>query len=102
MVRGGKGLKDRAALLPTSARVDLKRQIANARSQHERDLAAGAGWVELPFARYARGVERVLGDQLAGKSRESGKRVSVLHPTDSFGRLNVRGRRQRARIIERR
>jgi integron integrase len=50
MVRGGKGLKDRAALLPAACRADLAAQIAAARRIHEHDLAHGAGWVELPYA----------------------------------------------------
>lgn len=50
MVRGGKGLKDRVTLIPTSARGDLARQIADARRLHERDMENGAGWVELPFS----------------------------------------------------
>jgi integron integrase len=49
-VRGGKGLKDRVTLLPTSVRVDLVQQLERVRAQHERDLANRAGWVELPFS----------------------------------------------------
>ncbi len=50
MVRGGKGLKDRATLLPASVRDELREQIGRVRAQHDRDLANGAGWVELPFS----------------------------------------------------
>jgi integron integrase len=50
MVRGGKGLKDRATLIPASVKHDLARQIARVRGVHEQDVESGAGWVELPFA----------------------------------------------------
>ncbi len=50
VVRSGKGDKDRVTLLPASAVPALQQQLAAARRQHERDLALGAGWVELPCA----------------------------------------------------
>jgi site-specific recombinase XerD len=50
MVRGGKGLKDRVTLLPTSMRKVFERHIERVRAQHDRDLANGAGWIELPFS----------------------------------------------------
>jgi len=50
IVRGGKGDKDRVTLLPVAAINALERQIARVLRLHERDLAAGAGWVELPRA----------------------------------------------------
>jgi integron integrase len=50
VVRDGKGAKDRVTLLPGSLVEPLKRQIAQARALHERDLAAGRGAVELPHA----------------------------------------------------
>jgi len=49
-VRHGKGDKDRVTLLPASLIEPLVHQIAFARAQHQRDLAAGAGHVELPTA----------------------------------------------------
>lgn len=49
-VRRGKGQKDRLALLPRSLVAPLKAQLAEARRQHQRDVAAGAGYVELPDA----------------------------------------------------
>ncbi|MFN7955615.1 MAG: integron integrase [bacterium] len=49
-VRQGKGAKDRVTLLPASLIEPLARQMAFARAQHQRDLAAGAGYVELPAA----------------------------------------------------
>ena len=50
MVRDGKGAKDRVTILPASLVEPLRRQIAQAREVHQRDLAAGYGSVELPFA----------------------------------------------------
>ena len=49
-VRGGKGDKDRRTMLPVTVKPDLLRHLAASREQHERDVAAGAGWVELPNA----------------------------------------------------
>jgi integron integrase len=50
LVREGKGNRDRVALLPTIIRGELSRHIAGAKRQHDHDLAADAGWVELPNA----------------------------------------------------
>jgi integron integrase len=49
-VRRGKGDKDRATMLPVSIRPELAVQLERVRAQHERDIASGAGWVELPGA----------------------------------------------------
>jgi site-specific recombinase XerD len=49
-VRRGKGDKDRATMLPRAVATDLAAQLDRAREQHQRDLARGAGWVELPGA----------------------------------------------------
>ncbi len=49
-VREGKGDKDRWTMLPAMLHVALREQLARARDVHERDLAAGAGQVELPGA----------------------------------------------------
>ena len=48
VVRGGKGDRDRRALLPAGLREPLRRHIEVAKRQHEADLAQNAGWVELP------------------------------------------------------
>lgn len=48
VVRGGKGGKDRGTLLPGSAREHPREQLARVAARFERDVAAGAGWVELP------------------------------------------------------
>lgn len=49
-VRRGKGGKDRVTMLPAAAKGDLGVHLARVRAQHERDLANGSGWVELPHA----------------------------------------------------
>jgi integrase len=48
IVRSGKGGKDRITMLPESARPAPRRHIEQVRACHNRDLAAGGGWVELP------------------------------------------------------
>ena len=50
VVRGGKGDKDRITMLPAIAKADLTAHLDAVRVQHQQDLAAGAGWVELPTA----------------------------------------------------
>ena len=49
-VRGGKGGRDRRTVLPKAIMVELERQLSAVRKLHLRDLASGAGWVELPQA----------------------------------------------------
>ncbi len=50
LIRDAKGQKDRATVLPSTAREELRGQLNVARSQHVRDLKRGAGFVELPGA----------------------------------------------------
>jgi len=50
VVRAGKGNKDRMTLLPAVVKADLARHMERIRKLHEKDLEAGAGWVELPAA----------------------------------------------------
>lgn len=50
MVRGGKGDRDRVTMLPERLKGPLLQRLAEGRRQHERDIAEGAGWVELPGA----------------------------------------------------
>jgi hypothetical protein len=50
VVRGGKGDKDRVTMLPGIAKADLARHLDTVHAQHQHDLAAGAGWVELSSA----------------------------------------------------
>ncbi|HEV8510414.1 MAG TPA: integron integrase [Gemmatimonadales bacterium] len=49
-VRGGKGDRDRRTMLPERLKGQLLKHLAEVRTEHERDLAAGAGWVEMPGA----------------------------------------------------
>jgi integron integrase len=50
VVRDGKGRKDRVTMLPAMARDLLRAQLLRVSALHRRDLARGAGWVELPTA----------------------------------------------------
>lgn len=50
VVRSGKGDKDRVTMLPAVVKAELGRHLARVRAQHRDDLAAAAGWVELPTA----------------------------------------------------
>jgi integron integrase len=49
-VRRGKGDRDRVTMLPVSLRAPLASHLQAVRLLHDRGLAAGAGWVELPGA----------------------------------------------------
>lgn len=49
-IRRGKGAKDRVTVLARSACEPLRAHLERVRAQHQRDLAAGAGWVALPDA----------------------------------------------------
>jgi integron integrase len=49
-VRSGKGGKDRVTMLPAAVSRDLAKHLETIRDQHETDVRAGAGWVELPWA----------------------------------------------------
>jgi integron integrase len=48
VVKEEKGRKDRCTLLPRSLAGPLQEQLEAVRRQHERDLRAGRGWVEVP------------------------------------------------------
>jgi integron integrase len=50
VVRGGKGDRDRRTMLPERLKGPLLKHLAMVRTQHERDVAEGAGWVEMPGA----------------------------------------------------
>jgi integron integrase len=50
VVRGAKGNKDRATVLPALIKQDLARHLDAVREQHVHDVASGAGWVALPYA----------------------------------------------------
>jgi integron integrase len=47
-VRRGKGRKDRVTVIPETLRGALREHLERVKSVHAHDLAAGAGWVELP------------------------------------------------------
>lgn len=61
LVRCGKGQKDRVTVLPASIRDQLQAHLEAVRKLHQRDIARGAGYVELP---------RVLGAKLLGAPRD--------------------------------
>ncbi len=48
IVRSGKGGKDRVTVLPDKLKLELQRYLAEVRSQHQKDLADGLSWAELP------------------------------------------------------
>jgi integron integrase len=50
VVRDGKGRKDRVTLLPASLQPALRTHLDKMRDQHQADLRAGAGFVQLPDA----------------------------------------------------
>lgn len=60
-VRRGKGDKNRATMLPAAIKPELTAHLERVREQHQRDLATGVGWVELPGA---------LGSKLPSAGRE--------------------------------
>jgi integron integrase len=50
IVRAGKGNKDRVTILPDTLRQPLKQHLQSVEALHQKDLAAGYGWVYLPNA----------------------------------------------------
>jgi integron integrase len=50
VVRDGKGRRDRQTMLPERLVDPLRGHLLRVREQHTADVAAGAGWVELPDA----------------------------------------------------
>jgi integrase len=65
-VRGGKWHKDRVVMLPRAVRAAAADRLAWRRAAHDRDLAAGEGWIETPGAlarKYPRApsVQQLLG-----------------------------------------
>jgi len=49
-IRRGKGGRDRVSVLPRALEEALSEQVQRRRTQHDRDLAGGRGWVDLPAA----------------------------------------------------
>ena len=50
VVRGGKGNRDRATVMPQAVKAPLREHLQTEKRQHESDLASDRGWVEMPFA----------------------------------------------------
>jgi integrase len=50
VVRDGKGMEDRATMLPEAVLAPLQEHLQRVKRLHERDLAQGCGSVYLPFA----------------------------------------------------
>lgn len=78
-VRDGKGRKDRMTLIPGTVRDPLGAHLERVRTQHQRDLRAGAGSVELPYAlraKYPRGSTSIA--RLA-----SGAAITSMSPWSS-------------------
>jgi integron integrase len=89
-VRGGKGDRDRVSVLPQVLQKPLRQHLERVRALHRQDLAAGAGWVQLPAAldRKYPGAGRewawqwVFPGQGISVDPETGKRGRYhLHPT---------------------
>jgi integrase len=92
VVRAGKGNKDRLTTLPVAIKPDLLRHLAVVLNQHQIDLQAGAGWVELPGAlgtkypnagrewtwQWVVPATRVYVDRLTGQRRRHHLHESVL------------------------
>jgi integron integrase len=92
IVRGGKGDKDRVTMLPGIATAGLARHLDTVRAQHLHDLAAGAGWVELPTAllrkyphagrewvwQWVFPATRIYHDRMTGQRRRHHLHESVL------------------------
>jgi integrase len=92
VVRSGKGDKDRLTTLPVAIKPDLMRHLASVRNRHQRDLQAGAGWVELPGAlgkkypnagrewpwQWVFPATRIYVDRLTGQRRRHHLHESVL------------------------
>jgi integron integrase len=87
VVRQAKGRKDRITMVPDRLREALARQIAWRRGLHDQDLAAGAGWIELPGA-YERKSPR--------SAREAG--WQYLFPAARLSRDPMTGRRGRVHL----
>jgi integron integrase len=83
-IRSGKGDRDRRAILPEASRACIATAIERALAQHAHDLAAGAGWVELPSA-------------LHRKLRNAGRSARVF-PATSIDRHPETGQRRRHHV----
>jgi integron integrase len=89
---GGKGDKDRVTMLPGIAKAGLTRHLHTVHAQHQHDLVAGAGWVQLPTAllrkyphagrewvwQWVFPATRIYHDRLTGQRRRHHLHESVL------------------------
>jgi len=88
-IRDGKGSKDRMTMLPAAVKANLARHIERVRKHHARDLAHGAGWVELPWA---------LGRKYPNAGREWG--WQWIFPATRFYIDRATGQRRRHHLHE--
>jgi integron integrase len=89
VVRSGKGGHDRITMLPESLTTAIIRQVDRVRDIHDRDLAAGAGWVDLP---------RAFAIKHPGAAREPG--WQFLFPATRVHRDTGTGQRRRHHLHE--
>jgi len=89
LVRDGKGMKDRATMLPEQLKPLLAEQIKRVRILHEQDLRNGLGEVYLPYA-----LER----KYPNASREIG--WQYIFPADRISVDPRSGRRRRHHVGE--
>ncbi len=88
-IRRAKGAKDRVTVLPQGIRPALASRLEWVRGQHQRDVGAGAGWVELP-------------DALARKYSQAGRSLpwQWVFPARRVHVDSVSGQRRRAHLHE--
>jgi site-specific recombinase XerD len=89
MVRAGKGSKDRLTMLPATIKAELARHLESVRGQHQVDLRAGAGWVELPWA-LARKYPNAGSERLAA-AWPGGSPDAELGAAPDRGRISASG-----------
>ncbi len=104
MVRSGKGMKDRATMLPDQLKRPLRDHLGQVRMIHDQDIKKGVGEVYLPFAlerkyrdagkdwiwQYVFPSDRISEDPRSGKMRrhhldESGLRKAVKQAARKAG-----------------
>lgn len=106
-VRDGKGAKDRAVMLPSSAEGHLRHHIDDVRRLHAKDLAAGYGSVYLPHAlerKYPRaayefGWQYIFPASQVGPCPRTGE-IRRHHIHDSAVSKALKAARLAARIIK--
>jgi integron integrase len=90
LIRGGKGNKDRATMLPRSLEERLKAQLEFVRLLHERDVERGAGYAPVPTSleHKRQGAARefrwqfVFGSTVARPDRDTGRLLRwYAHPS---------------------